>query len=66
MQSDWIQVTIAGTVLFVAGLLWSARYALRDLASPHTYDGAVIIGGAVTLVGALLAMIGMLIRQRGR
>ena len=66
MRSDWIQLTIAGTVLVVAGLVWSARYALRDLASPHTYDGAVLIGAAVTLVGAVLAMIGMLIRQRRR
>jgi hypothetical protein len=59
-------VAIAGFVLFVAGLVWTARYTLRALAMPHTYTGALLIGGAVTVVGAVVAAVGVLGRLRDR
>ncbi|GAA2028418.1 hypothetical protein GCM10009839_29410 [Catenulispora yoronensis] len=60
------QVTIAGVVMFVAGLLWTGRYTMRALAMPDTYDGALVIGGSVTLVGVVLTLIGVLGWLRGR
>lgn len=64
MESNKDQLTIAGLLLFIAGLLWTARYTMRALAMPHTYTGALLLGGAVTLLGAALALIGILIRRR--
>ncbi|NUR63581.1 MAG: hypothetical protein HOV87_33710 [Catenulispora sp.] len=66
MQRDWDQVAIAGFVLFVAGAVWTVRYTLRALAMPHTYTGALLIGGAVTLVGAVTAAVGVMGRLRRR
>ncbi|MFL6114133.1 MAG: hypothetical protein ACJ786_22655 [Catenulispora sp.] len=66
MDSDRDHLTIAGIALFIAGLVWTARYTMRDLASPHTYDGALLIGGAVTGIGVILAAIGVLTRLRSR
>lgn len=66
MDSDRDHLTIAGIALFIAGLLWTVRYTMRDLASPHTYDGALLIGGVGTGIGVVLAAIGLLTRQRSR
>lgn len=65
-KTDWTQVAIAGVTLFIAGATWTARYTWRALAMPHTYTGALLIGGTVTLIGAALAAVGVLARQRQR
>ncbi|NUP49458.1 MAG: hypothetical protein HOW97_19450 [Catenulispora sp.] len=66
MESNKDQLTIAGVLLFTAGLLWTARYTMRALAMPHTYTPALLIGGAVTTLGAALLAISILTRQRRR
>jgi len=66
VKSDWNQLTIAGFILFITGAIWTARYTWRALAMPHTYTGALLIGGAVTVIGAALAAVGVVGRQRQR
>ncbi|GAA1954339.1 hypothetical protein [Catenulispora subtropica] len=66
MESNRDRLTIAGFALFIGGSLFTGRYMMRALAMPHTYTDVLLIGGGVTLIGAVLAVVGVLGYSRRR